>query len=121
MKDGCGKPGVNLGQGLEQRNEIFRFSGATGGNYRDADGVAYGVQHLQVKTTLHTVGVDGIDNNLSGAAVYALADPTDGILTGIVPAAFCKDAELPVHPLDIHGKNNALAAVPCGGWHRNLR
>lgn len=54
-------------------------------DHRHIHRITHGRKHLQVEALLHPVGVDAVENDLSGAAADAVPDPCDGVQACILP------------------------------------
>lgn len=98
----------------EKLGKVLHVSGAAAGDDGNGNPGGQRVQHFQVKAVFHAVGVDGVEDDFARALPDTPDGPLQGINAGILPAALGKDPELAVHPLDVHGEDDALVAVFLG-------
>ena len=96
---------------MKQVDKIIYTARSARCNDRDSDRIAHRAQHGNIKAAANAVGVDRIDNDLSGAVSDAAAYPLDCLQSGIVSAAARKDMQLTADTLYIDRQNNTLVAV----------
>ena len=110
MEDAGRQTGIDLRM-LEQFQEMFHVSGTSGCNDGNVDSRSNCLQHFNIKTALHTVGIDAIDHDFTGTVGDALLNPFQGIEAGIDSSAVLEDMEASVDPLGIDREHHTLTAV----------
>lgn len=80
MEDRGGQNGVGAVTGRDR--EVLGAPGATGGDERDSDLLADGVDHLGVEAPRDAVGVHGVQKDLSGPELRSPDRPVHGVDTG---------------------------------------
>ena len=76
-----------------RRDEVLRGSGTAGGDEWHPDPPTNGVDHLRVESFGDTVGIHGVQENLTGAELGSLNRPGDCINAGGGPPSVRGDLE----------------------------
>src|SRR5579862_490318 len=90
MKNAGGEHGVGFAF-KEYIGHVFQCAGTAARDYRNADRFADAARDGQIESGFGAVGVDGIQNNFTGAECDGFFCPVDGIETGVFAAAVRED------------------------------
>src|SRR5690606_36978766 len=119
VEDAGGEGGVRAG--VEGIAEVFGRAGATAGDDGDGHAASDRGGELEVVAAAASVLVDAGEQDLTGAALGALASPCNGIERCGGAAAVGEDGEAPVPGVGgIDARHHALAAEPLGGLGEQL-
>ena len=106
----------------EHLGHVFEFAGATAGHHGDAHRLADPASDDEIEAGLGAIGIDGIQDNLTGTERHGLFGPGNGVQPGVGSAATREDPPL-VRPgfFGVDGDHDALAAEFFGAFADEIR